>query len=97
LSLAHADLAAAEFGRRIDLLHALRLAAFVPEPSGALHGTTHGLECGSFHTGSSFHWFQTLPPEWSALGEWWTGAVDAIESALVAAGHPRAPETVPGA
>ena len=93
LSLAHADLAT-DFGRRLHQLHALRLPAFVPEPSGALHGTTHGLEYGSFHSGSSFHWFQAAPAEWSALGDWWTAAVEAAEGALVAAGHPRAPELV---
>lgn len=96
LSFAHADLRAAEFGRRLDELHALRLPAFVPEPRSPGFGSTRGLEYGSFHTGSSFHWFQTLPAEWSALGEWWTGTVEAIESALLAAGQPRAPETVPG-
>jgi len=96
LSLAHADLHPADFGQRLEDLHALRLPAFVPEPRSPGFGSTCGLEYGSFHTGSSFHWFQTLPAEWSALGEWWTAAVEAIESALVAAGHPRAPETVPG-
>jgi hypothetical protein len=96
LSLAHSDLDAADFGRRLDELHALRLPAFVPEPRGVLHGTTRGLEYGSFHSGSSFHWFHAAPAEWSALGDWWTGAVEAIESGLMASGHPRAPETVPG-
>ena len=96
LALAHADLHAAEFGRRLDHLHALRLPAFVPEPRSPGFGRTCGLEYGSFHTGSSFHWFQGVPAEWSAIAEWWSDAVEAIESALLAAGHPRAPETVPG-
>ena len=94
LSLAHTDLAAADFERRLDQLHALRLPPFVPEPKGALHGTTCGIEYGSFWSGSTLRWFHAAPAEWSALGDWWTAAVEAIESALVAAGHPRAPETV---
>jgi hypothetical protein len=91
LSLAQVDLAA-DFGARLARLHALRLAAFVPEPSGPGPGTTRGIEYGSFWSGSTFHWFLSLPAQWSALGVWWTDAVEAIESALVAAGHPRAPE-----
>ena len=91
LSLAQVDLAAG-FGARLARLHALRLPAFVPEPSGPGPGTTRGIEYGSFWSGSTFHWFQALPPQWSALGVWWTDAVEAIESALVAAGHTRAPE-----
>jgi len=55
-------------------------------------GTTRGVEYGSFWSGSTCHWFLELPTEWSALGDWWTDAVEAIESALVAAGHTRAPE-----
>ena len=96
LSLADALLAAADFEGRLEQLHAVRVPPFVPAPKGVLYGTTRGLEYGSFHSGASFHWFRAAPAQWSALGEWWTGAVEAIESALVAAGHPRAPETVPG-
>jgi hypothetical protein len=91
LSLAQVDLAAG-FGARLARLHALRLPAFVPEPSGPGPGTTRGIEYGSFWSGSAFHWFLSLPTQWTALGVWWTDAVEAIESALVAAGHPRAPE-----
>ena len=94
LSLTHADLDTADFGRRLKALHALRLPLFVPEPSTSAFGSTCGVEYGSFYSGSAFHWFQTLPPEWSALGEWWTGAVEAIENVLVAAGHSRAPEQI---
>jgi len=92
LSLAQVDLAAADFGACLARLHALRLPAFVPEPSGPGPGTTRGIEYGSFWSGSTFHWFLELPTEWSALGNWWTDAVEAIESALVAVGHTRAPE-----
>ena len=94
LSLAHAGLSASDFGPRLEELHALRLPAFVAEPTRPLCGTTYGIEYGSFHTGSSFHWFQTRPAEWSALGAWWMNVVEAIETALVAAGHARAPERV---
>jgi hypothetical protein len=91
LSLAQVDLAA-DFGARMARLHALRLSAFVREPSGPGPGTTRGIEYGSFWSGSTFHWFLELPIEWRALGNWWTDAVEAIESALAADGHPRAPE-----
>ena len=94
LSLAHAALSSTDFGDRLAQLQALRLPAFVPEPEGPGPGTTCGLEYGSFWSGSTFHWFQALPPEGNALGEWWTDAVEAIEDALAAAGHTRAPERV---